>query len=433
VAQGSAVLFAAQVIGNAGFFAAVLILARGLGPAGRGAVAFFIVTTMVTARAAGIGVREATTVFAARDPLKRPVLLSNLALASVASGALGGVLVSGALALLAGVRPAGIGPAELAALGLGVVAVALVDGGYSFLLGCSRFRLQGLVTASSSWVYAAALLALWAGGGITVTSAAIAWTAGLWLRALFVFWSCARFNGLGRPSLSLLRESIAFGCRAWIGSLARFANFRADQVLMGFIASEATLGIYAVAVNASEILLYFPEATAMALLPAIVRAEPERRAEQALRAFRSLALITVGSIAVAVVVGAPLLPVIFGSKFAGSTGPFLWLLPGAIGYAALGVFSNTLMPSSPGLSSFGAFVALVVGFGLDVLLIPPFGASGAAAAASAAFLLGGATALLAYRSRTPFAWRSLLIPRQGDLDFLGALIRLPFRLRARPS
>ncbi len=177
---------------------------------------------------------------------------------------------------------------------------------------------------------------------------------------------------------------------------------------MGFIASEATLGIYAVAVNASEILLYFPEATAMALLPAIVRAEPERRAEQALRAFRSLALITVGSIAVAVVVGAPLLPVIFGSKFAGSTGPFLWLLPGAIGYAALGVFSNTLMPSSPGLSSLGAFVALVVGFGLDVLLIP-------------------------YRSRTPFAWRSLLIPRQGDLDFLGALIRLPFRLRARPS
>ena len=109
MAQGSAVLFAAQVIGNAGFFAAVLILARGLGPAGRGAVAFFIVTTMVTARAAGIGVREATTVFAARDPLKRPVLLSNLALASVASGALGGVLVSGALALLAGVRPAGSG------------------------------------------------------------------------------------------------------------------------------------------------------------------------------------------------------------------------------------------------------------------------------------------------------------------------------------
>ena len=44
MAQGSAVLFAAQVIGNAGFFAAVLILARGLGPAGRGAVAFFIVT-----------------------------------------------------------------------------------------------------------------------------------------------------------------------------------------------------------------------------------------------------------------------------------------------------------------------------------------------------------------------------------------------------
>ena len=45
---------------------------------------------------------------------------------------------------------------------------------------------------------------------------------------------------------------------ARIGSLSRFLNFRVDQILMGFLASEAALGIYAVAVNASEVLLYLP-------------------------------------------------------------------------------------------------------------------------------------------------------------------------------
>ena len=45
---------------------------------------------------------------------------------------------------------------------------------------------------------------------------------------------------------------MSFGLRAWVGTLSRFLNFRVDQILMGFLASEAALGIYAVAVNASQ-------------------------------------------------------------------------------------------------------------------------------------------------------------------------------------
>src|SRR4051794_31283940 len=104
-------------------------------------------------------------------------------------------------------------------------------------------------------------------------------------------------------------------------------------------ASAGELGIYAVAVNASEILLYLPEATAMALLPMVAQLDWERRVDRALQAFRSLAAITTGAILVAAVVGAPLLPIVFGSSFTASQGPFLWLLPGAIGYDALGGFS----------------------------------------------------------------------------------------------
>src|SRR5438067_7135762 len=177
VARGSAVLFASQVVGNAGFFAAVLILARGLRPAGRGAVAFFIVTAMVAARAAGLGVREATTVFAAQRPEQRGALLSNLMLASLATGAAAAVVVCVTLAAFPGIRPARIGTAEIASLAAAIVAFGFVDGGYNFLLGCSRFRLQALTTATFSWLYAATLLVLWFAGGVTVARAAISWTA----------------------------------------------------------------------------------------------------------------------------------------------------------------------------------------------------------------------------------------------------------------
>jgi hypothetical protein len=65
----------------------------------------------------------------------------------------------------------------------------------------------------------------------------------------------------------------------------------------------------------------------------------------------------------------------------------------------------------------------VTGVVLDLVLIPRFGANGAAAAASVAFLAGGATALLAYRLNSPFGWRELVLPRRSDLAVLRALAR----------
>ena len=49
-ARGSMSLFVSQIVGNAGFFAAALMVARGLGPAGRGTTAFITVTSLVVGR-----------------------------------------------------------------------------------------------------------------------------------------------------------------------------------------------------------------------------------------------------------------------------------------------------------------------------------------------------------------------------------------------
>ena len=67
----------------------------------------------------------------------------------------------------------------------------------------------------------------------------------------------------------------------------KFLNFRIDQPLMGFITTEAALGIYAVAVNGSEILLYLPSATGLALPPVIARPLRADQSDRTARAFRS--------------------------------------------------------------------------------------------------------------------------------------------------
>ncbi len=68
VAHGSVLYFAANVVGATGFFAAALLLARALGPSGRGSVAFITVTAAVApgSRRPGSATRPSSTPRSAR-------------------------------------------------------------------------------------------------------------------------------------------------------------------------------------------------------------------------------------------------------------------------------------------------------------------------------------------------------------------------------
>ncbi len=421
LASGSILFVGGQIVGNAGFFVAVLLLARGLVPADRGTVAFLSTTAVVLARLTGFGVARAASVFAAQRPEIRAPLLSNLMLFTGTAAAAGSAIVCGALAALSEHVPEGIGATELALLGASAVATAVVNSGSSFLVGCTRFRQRALAIMIWPWLYALLVLAVWAGPGLTITLSMLAWAISQAAGAALVLSLCVRGIGFGRPSAPLLRESIAFGLRAWAGSLTQFLNFRLDQVIMGFIATEAALGFYAVAVNVSEVLLLLPGALATAIIPVVARSEPELRADRVLRAFRALVVVTLPSVAIAALLGPVLVPAVFGSAYEDSVVPFLWLVPGAVGLAALLLFSSALTAASaPGLGSLGPTVSLAAGVALDFALIPPLGATGAALAASAAYVAGGIVALLAFRSLHPFALAAI-VPRVSDLAALRAL------------
>jgi O-antigen/teichoic acid export membrane protein len=204
---------------------------------------------------------------------------------------------------------------------------------------------------------------------------------------------------------------------------------RLDQIIVALLASGAVLGIDAMAVCAFDSLLYVAAAAATAMVPLVARADPARRTGRVLAAFRAVALVTAIGLALAAAVGPELIRIVFGAGFHDSAAPFLWLLPGALGFAALSIFSSALVGSSaPGRSSAGPLVSLVLGIALDFALVPPLGASGAAIAASAGLLAGGAVALVLYRRLSPFPLRALVVPELGDADLLRALAQ-PLRGR----
>lgn len=415
MARGSILFFASSVAGAAGFFVASLLLARLLGPSGRGTVAFVTVTALLTAHVVKLGLGQATLVLAARRPDTRAALLSNLLTFSLLASLAGTAVVVGGLYVL-DVGPAGFESSHLAILAAAIVAASLVDD--NFLIGTGRLGPAAAISASGGWLCAAAVGALTLIGELGVETAMLAWVAAHLLWAALLAVVGLRVAGASLPSLRLLTDSMQFGVRAWGGSVSTFLNARADQLLVGVIATDVTLGLYVVAVNAAEILLFLPNAVATSLLPALARDRAFDATERTLRTFRSASVVTLASIAVTGALGWVLIPVLFGPAFQGSVEPFLWLLPGALGYAALSIFVGALLAAqAPGLTSVSRAVALGAGLMLDLALIPVFGAAGAAAAASAAFLAGGATAALLYRRTTRFRWGEML-PGRRDIVFL---------------
>lgn len=377
-------------------------------------MAFITVSALVVPRIAKIGLGQATSVLAAQRPNTRPMLLSNLLAFSLGTSLIAGGIIAGGL-YLSDAQPAGMSQAQLAILVAGIVAASLVDD--SFLIGSGRLREAAAISASGGWLYAVALAATFATVGLTVESAALAWVGAhlAWATLLAVV---GLRSGISLPSLRLLAESVRFGARAWVGGVSQLLNARLDQILVGVIASEVVLGFYAVAVNCAEILLFLPSAIATSLLPAMAREHDVTTVERTLRSFRSASVLTLGSIAVAFAVGWLLIPLVFGPDFSDSVQPFMWLLPGALGYTALSIFSSSLLASrAPGLSSLGSATALGAGLALDLALIPVLGAAGAAAAASAAFLAGGLIVAFLYRRISGFRWDEV-VPTGEDVVFL---------------
>jgi O-antigen/teichoic acid export membrane protein len=422
-AASSSFVLAGQIVGNAGFFVAVLILARVLGPSGRGAVAFLTVSALIVSGVVTVGVPSATVVLVPQRAEHRQTLLANLLAYTSVACLLGGVAWFGTLLAVPSLRPSGVEPVVLVLFVGATIFAGLVDAGMSFLVASRRTTALAAIIAVGPWSYAIVLAALDVTVGLSVTKAGIAWVTayGIWASMLVI--TNIRWSGLSAPSLPLLRETIRFGTRAWASGTSRFLSFRIDQIMMPYLATETSLGLYAVGVNVSEILFYLPAAVGTLLVPRVAATAAADRLPSTLAAHRMTILITTMSTMAAAILGPLLIVPVFGDGYKRAIVPFLLLLPGAIGFALTRIFGNALMGSSmPGRSSIEALVVLVTGIVFDLLLIPPFAARGAAAAASIALIVGGATAVALYRQTEPFPLKSLL-PGRAEVVRLLAIVR----------
>lgn len=383
------------------------IAARALGPRGRGRLAAILVPFGWAPALANLGLPTYATRAAARGDSLR-ALGGTLASVSVVLGiAAGGCGVAASFVLAprdAVVRTfIVVGMAMLPVTLVGMVGVGIMNG----LAMWSELRWTRVLAPLTTLV---GYVALAVGGALTVANAATVVYVGSAV-AMCPLLALMRRMGSLRFDAGVLRRGVAFGARAWAGTLARIANNRLDQLIMIPLVSSRQLGFYAVAVNVTAAMSIPFAALQMTVAPRVARGDMDVLA----RAVRLTGLTTTLVAGFAALVVPWGIPLVFGAQFASAT-PMCWVLligavPGAMAWVLGGGLQNA---GEPGVAARGELIGLVITVPSLIVLVPRLGGMGAAAVSVVAYTINLVVQLILARRKVGLSTRSLLMVRGDD-------------------
>jgi O-antigen/teichoic acid export membrane protein len=405
-------------------FGVGVLLARALGPGGRGVYALFLLSASIGQGVLGLGINVAAIYYLGkgRMPLAR-VLANGLAMA-LAAGALCSLLVLIAWPVL-GDRFAGHNVPYWA---FSFVVPLFICYGLltSILQGTGRFLAMNAVIVSQPLVQFGLLALGWSLADVDTTRAVLYWSGGTLAAVLLALallapalWPYERWHWDG----SGLRELVRFGLRGQVGNVMQLLNYRLDQYIVLLFVNAAGVGIYAVAVGLTQSVWFISNAVATVLLPRLTAADDADAARTTPLVCRTTLLVSaLGAAGLAAVSPAVLL--LFGHDFRPALAPLLWLLPGTVALAGSKILASYLFSQGrPGTNSLITIASLAVTLIGDFTLIPAFGVSGAAIASTLAYAAHFALSLVAYRRLSGGSIRDAVVVRGEDFRRYLAIAR----------
>ena len=164
-------------------------------------------------------------------------------------------------------------------------------------------------------------------------------------------------------------------------------NLRLDFIVLSVLTGPAVLGVYAIASRFAELVKILGLALAYVFYPKFARDGPVKATVNVQRLIPKAGALTAGSVVVLWVAAGLVIPAFYGSHFASAITPSRIILLGLPLEGVAAVITAFLYGvGRPGLNSCAMGAGLIATVLLDLLLIPPFGAVGAAIASAVAYL-----------------------------------------------
>jgi len=220
--------------------------------------------------------------------------------------------------------------------------------------------------------------------------------------------------------LASLKHATSFALPCYLSNLAQFLNYRLDVFIVSLFAGAASLGRYTLAVSLAQLLWLMSNSFASVLLPKV--AASNDLSETARHTSRVARLSFWASLVGAIGLGLfawQAIPVFYGEAFRPSVAALWYVLPGIVAFSIVNVLAAHLAGiGKPRLNLFVSLGSLVVTITLDLILIPRFDISGAAIATTASYSVSALLTIFLFVRKTHVPVREILFPTAEDFKLI---------------
>jgi len=365
-----------------------VIVARILGPEGRGFYAVAITIGAIGVQFGNLGLHTSNTYYVAGDRGLLPALAANTIIVSFAVGGVGTVLIWMIFQLWPQMAPVrGL---------LLILSLLWIPFGLAYmLLQNLLIGIQDVRTYNKIELLTKAL-GLGLIGVLIITGAVGVET--LFLVALIVliiglFWALLRLRThiftLPLPSLTLFKETIRYGSKAYLAAFFAFLVLRVNLLMVKYILGAEEAGYYSIAATMADTVYMLPLVIGTILFPKL----SAMASNQEKWAFTRKVAVSVGPVMAVVVsiaafISKEVVQFLFGTAFMPAVPAFIWLMPGVFILSMTSIFSSYIASQYiPLILVILYFLIALINMVLNWFLLPILGIIGAAISSTISYLL----------------------------------------------
>ena len=420
------ITFATKVILSLVGLASSIIVARAIGPEGKGLFSLAILAAAVVFNATSLGIGTGSGYFLGGKKIALESLAGNWLTLSLLIG-ISVMFVSMLLApsIIPHILPSV--PVWFVIATLTTVPFRILSYNFQSLFKANndfrRFNMLELVKPVTFLVVFLILMVLYPDRKIEM--AVVSFLVSYAAVGLFAIGLIARVVKLRiRWAGGLARSAVSFGVQGYLASFLGFLNLRLDLLLVNLFLEPMYVGYYSISVIVAEKIWYIPDILSVVTYPRVAHAEKEEANRYTSIVSRQTILIVLLGCVGILIFGRFLVGFLFSERFLPAVIPLFLLLPGIFSRSLARVISSDLLARGyPRVNLWAGLVALISNVALNIALIPRMGVSGAALATSFSYTLHALITAVGFIRITGVTPRSILVPGTDDLRLMIKSIR----------
>jgi len=226
---------------------------------------------------------------------------------------------------------------------------------------------------------------------------------------------------------TFLWKSYKMGIRVFLSTLFITLLLQVDIVILKRLTDFSSVGIYSLAAHIVDMVQLASNLVGSLLLVKLADTKDEVVRWILMKRIFMLFFVIIGVFNIGfILLGKPLIRIVYGMDFLASYHAYLWLIPASFGLSFGSLFNTYLWSKGfPLVSTIVPLIALIINIGLNFILIPVMGIAGAALSSSITYILWFIIILMYEQHLSQGRMIKYLIPQMEDVSTLWEMGKTP--------